>query len=137
MANQRTTFAKRQREQNKKDKHIAKAQRLAQRRADAKNPVKDDEGMPGEGMPAVDGDPSATAPSSVPAAVTSPVTSPVTPAASQPVKPAAVAQPVKPAAVTQPAMQPAKPAAATSPVKPSPVKPSAKPSVQTNKPSGT
>lgn len=35
MTNQRTTFAKRQREQNKKDKFAAKQQRLAARRAEA------------------------------------------------------------------------------------------------------
>jgi hypothetical protein len=37
MANQRTTFMKRQREQNKKDKHRAKEQRLAARRAEARS----------------------------------------------------------------------------------------------------
>lgn len=57
MSNQRTTFAKRQREQNKKDKFAAKQQRLAARRAEALRqkdaPPSNDDGVatPVEGSP--------------------------------------------------------------------------------------
>lgn len=53
MANQRTTFAKRQREQNRKDKLRAKQERLAARRASPSGekgpPIAWDDAAPAEG----------------------------------------------------------------------------------------
>jgi hypothetical protein len=73
MGNQRGTFAKRQREQDRKDKARAKRERLAARRAEVRTtkgpPIAWDEAAPanGAGDNAPASDPSPAAPTDVPA----------------------------------------------------------------------
>ena len=80
MANQRTTFGKRQREQNRKDRNAAKVERLAKARAEARTQR---ESQPTIGVDAstTDGQPPVAASNGTPVATPS---TPATPSAPVP-----------------------------------------------------